>query len=128
MVFYYLTIQQLPDAGWFPPCLLPASCLSCEFIPLIIELNDMESEGGCEFESPRPGCAATVTPAEGEGTVAATTFLAGSACSGPETPKPAALPCSPCIPVPLVLVPMVGITDASEVPGNAGVSNRLEST
>lgn len=87
----------------------------------------MESEGGCESEIPRTGCAASVTPAEDKGTVAATTFLAGSACPGPETPKPAALPCSPCIPVPLVPVPIIGITDAKEVPGNAGVSDRHES-
>lgn len=86
----------------------------------------MESEGGCDRESPGPGCSATVTPAECNGTVAAT-FLTGSTCTGPETPKLAALPCSPCTPVLLVLLPMAGITDANEVPGNEGVSNRLES-
>ena len=87
----------------------------------------MESEGGCDRESPRPGCAATVTPAERNGTVATTTFLTGSTCSGPETPELAVLPCSPCTPVLLVLLPMAGITDANEVPGNEGCQIELES-
>lgn len=83
--------------------------------------DDSETEsGGCEAETPRPGCVPPPTPTPGElaGTAAAMIFLTGKTRVEPKSPEPEALRRSFGAPSPLFgLAPIAETIGAREVPG-----------